>query len=131
VKRPTVGFTLVEVLVAVTVLGIGIVALAGSSALVTRMIGRGQMATRAAQVASQRLEKLRMYALSTSPRCTSGNFANGTAAAGVAGGSGVSGVSESWTIDVSGRERTITETVTYKTAKGRNKSESFTTVLEC
>jgi prepilin-type N-terminal cleavage/methylation domain-containing protein len=131
VKRPTVGFTLVEVLVAVTVLGIGLVALASSSALVTRMIGRGQMATRAAGVASQRLEKLRMYALSTSPRCTSASFAAGAAAAGAAGGSGVSGVSEVWAIAVAGKERTITETVTYKTAKGQTKSETFTTVLEC
>lgn len=129
-KRSTAGFTLVEVLVAVTVLGVGLVALAGSSALVTRMIGRGQMATRAGEVASRRLEMLRMYALSTSPRCTSGSFVAGTTAAGDVG-IGVSGVSESWTITANGTERTITETVSYRTAKGQTKSESFTTVIKC
>lgn len=127
-KPANAGFTLVELLVAMTVLGVGIVAMAGSSALVTRMIGRGQMATRAAGIASRRLEMLRMYALSTSPRCTSGNFANGTAAAGT---NGVSGVSESWIIVANGKERTITETVSYKTSKGQTRSESVTTVLAC
>ena len=39
------GFTLVEVLIAVIVLGIGVTALVGSSALVTRMVGRGKSET--------------------------------------------------------------------------------------
>jgi len=128
VKRTANGFTLIEVLVAITVLGVGVTALAGSSAAVTRMIGRGQMSTRASEVASQRIEKLRMYALSTSPRCTSANFAAGTA---VAGAAGVSGVSESWTIVANGDERTITETVTYKTARGQTHSDVLTTVIGC
>src|SRR6185312_8189350 len=105
-KRSRAGFTIVEVLVAVTVLGVGITALVGSSAMVTRMIGRGQKATRAAQVASQRLEKLRLLAYSTNPKCTA--LANGNAAAGTMG---VSGVSESWTVAFIWNDRVITETV--------------------
>ena len=50
------GFTLIEVLVAVTIMAVGVVALAGSSATVTRMIGRGKIDTRAAQLATQQLE---------------------------------------------------------------------------
>jgi prepilin-type N-terminal cleavage/methylation domain-containing protein len=128
VTRDTRGFTLVEVLLAVTVLGIGIVALAGSSALVTRMVGRGAITTRAAEVGSRRLEMLRMYALSTSPKCTSGSFANGTAAAGSAG---VSGVSEAWTVAGAGTEKTVTVTVTYSTGRNQTKTASFTTIIEC
>ena len=48
-KQSSAGFSLVEVLVAIVVLGIGIVAMVGSSAMVTRMIGRGKVETRAAQ----------------------------------------------------------------------------------
>jgi prepilin-type N-terminal cleavage/methylation domain-containing protein len=128
VKRSTGGFTLVEVLVAVTILGVGIIGLVGSSAMVTRMIGRGQKATRAAQVASQRLEKLRLLAYSTNPKCTAGGFANGTAAAGTMG---VSGVSEAWTIVATGKQRTITEIVSYKTARGQTHSETLKTAIEC
>ncbi|HET6345602.1 MAG TPA: prepilin-type N-terminal cleavage/methylation domain-containing protein, partial [Myxococcota bacterium] len=69
-RQARAGFTLVEVLVAVVVLGIGVLALVGSSAMVTRMIGRGQMGTRAAQVASKRLDSLRIVAYATTPRCT-------------------------------------------------------------
>jgi prepilin-type N-terminal cleavage/methylation domain-containing protein len=126
VKRSRAGFTIVEVLVAVTVLGVGITALVGSSAMVTRMIGRGQKATRAAQIASQRLEKLRLIAYSTSPKCTA--LANGNAAA---GSMGVSGVSETWVVVANGKQRTITETVSYKTALGQTHNEVLTTVIEC
>jgi prepilin-type N-terminal cleavage/methylation domain-containing protein len=53
------GFTLVEVVVAILVLTIGLLGLAGSAVLVSRMIARGQRA--AAQVAfvARRLEMLR------------------------------------------------------------------------
>ncbi len=125
-KRATAGFTLVEILVAVVVLGVGITALAGSSALVTRMIGRGQRATRAAEVAAQRLEKLRLYANATTPRCTHAQFA--------AGGPAVSpyGVTETWTIAVTGaKTRTLTETVSYPTVKGQTHTDVLTTIIQC
>lgn len=127
-KRSTGGFTMVEVLVAITVLGVGITALAGSAALVTRMIGRGQKATVAAQVAVQRLDKLRLLAYSTSPKCTNAGFANGSRTSTQIG---VAGVSESWAIQANGKERTITETVTYKAVRGQTRNEVFTTVIEC
>ena len=64
------GFTLIEVLVAVTVLGIGILGLVGSSAMVTRMIGRGRTDTMAADVLTSRADQLRRIAASTTPPCT-------------------------------------------------------------
>jgi prepilin-type N-terminal cleavage/methylation domain-containing protein len=126
VKRSTAGFTLVEVLIAVMMLGVGIVALAGSSALVTRMIGRGQMATRASQVAARRLETLRLVAYSTTPKCTA--IANGNAI-------NLNGVSESWVITPNitpnGSSRTITVNVTYNTGRGGTHTDALTTVIEC
>lgn len=56
------GFTLVEVVVAIIVLTIGLLALVSSSALVTRMIARGERTAAMASFASQRLEKLRTTA---------------------------------------------------------------------
>ena len=44
------GFTIVEALIAAMVLSVGILALVGSSALASRMLGRGATATRAARV---------------------------------------------------------------------------------
>src|SRR2546426_12757936 len=53
------GFTIVEVIVAIMVLTVGLLALVTSAALVTRMIGRGQRSAVAAQYAQRRLEMLR------------------------------------------------------------------------
>ena len=117
------GFTLVEVLMAVVVLGIGVVALAGSSATVSRMIGRGQHETRAAQVASRRIETLRAAALSTTPRCTAGAFASG-------GPTVTDRVTESWVVPAVGTLRTVTVTVTHGTARGSH-TDILTTTIEC
>jgi prepilin-type N-terminal cleavage/methylation domain-containing protein len=123
VKLSSSGLTLVEVLVAVVVLAIGIVALAGGSALVTRMIGRGKVETRAAQTASRRVEMLRLAAYSTTPRCTSPAFASGGP---VIDG----GVSESWVVSAAGKVRRVEVTVTYLTVRGP-RSASVETGIGC
>ena len=122
-KRSSAGFSLVEVLVAIVVLGVGIVALVGSSAMVTRMIGRGKVETRAAQVASGRLETLRMAAYSTSPRCTAVGFANG-------GPVTTSNVTESWVVPTVGKVRSVQVNVTYRTVQG-TRTASLQTRIEC
>ncbi len=116
------GFTLVEVLVAVMVLSVGITALVGSSALVTRMVGRGATETRAAEVAQQRLDNLRLAAYSTTTRCTSGNFASG-------GPVTVNGIRERWIVGA-GSVRQVTDTVTHRTARGTH-TDVLTTFIKC
>jgi prepilin-type N-terminal cleavage/methylation domain-containing protein len=123
VKRVDSGFTLVEVMVAIVVMTIGLIALAGSSAMVTRMIGRGKVETLVAQAASQRLELLRTAAYSTSPRCTSAGFANG-------GPVDVNGRTESWTVANVGRVRNVQVTITYRTARGP-RTVTLQTRIEC
>ena len=56
------GYTIVEVVVAIIILTIGILALASGSALVTRMISRGGRTAAMAAFAAQRLEQLRVTA---------------------------------------------------------------------
>lgn len=53
------GFTLLEVLVALIVLGTGILGLSANAALVLRLVGDGSRLTVAATVATARLEQLR------------------------------------------------------------------------
>ncbi len=122
-KRSDSGFTLVEVMVAIVVMTIGLIALAGSSAMVTRMIGRGKVETRIAQAASQRLEVLRTAAYSTSPRCTSAAFANG-------GPVTTDGRTESWTVAAAGRVRNVQVNITYRTARG-SRTATLQTRIEC
>jgi len=121
------GFTLIEVMLAVVLLTIGVMALVGSSALVTRMIGKGKESTLAVQVATARFEKLRNIAASTTPPCTAAAFASGNAPA-VAG----VGVSETWVVGaapVTGTGRNVTVTVAYRDNRGTVTDTRTTTFL--
>jgi Tfp pilus assembly protein PilV len=101
----------VEVLVALVILGIGILALSGSSSMITRMIGRGKAETHAAMVASRRVEMLRRVAHSSTPRCSAPEFASG-------GPIIEDGLTQSWTVAPAGAVRRVRVTVTYLTVRG-------------
>jgi hypothetical protein len=82
------GFTIVESLIAALLLSLGILALVGSAALASRMVGRGGVSTRAAFAAASRMEWLRRVAASSVPACTSPEWRSGSA--------GGPGLAESW-----------------------------------
>jgi len=130
VTRNERGFTVVEVLIAVIVLGVGITALVGSAAMVTRMVGRGQSETRAAETANRRLESLRLLAWSTTPRCNAGGFNSGGPV------TTPNGIRERWIVSVAvvssggARVGTITDTVTHRTARGTH-TDVLSTRVEC
>ena len=111
VHRLRAGMTLIEALVALIVLSIGILALSGSSSLITRMIGRGKAETHAAMAASRRVEMLRQAAQSSTPRCTAPEFASG-------GPVLEDGLTQSWTVPSAGSIRRVRVTVSYLTVRG-------------
>ncbi len=109
------GFTLVEVLVAMLILTIGIIALIGSSALVTRMITQGQIFSEASALAAQRIETLR------SGGC-----------AGMGSGTAVDGpYALSWTVVpiADGKVQRVELTVTMPTRRGTTDRVFATAVL--
>jgi prepilin-type N-terminal cleavage/methylation domain-containing protein len=111
VRQTRTGVTLVEVLIAIVVLGIGILALAGSSGLATRMIGSGRMETLAAVRAASRIELLRAAANSTTPHCQGPSFSSS--------GPVLSGaLAESWAVAPSGSLRGVRVIVSYRTVHG-------------
>jgi prepilin-type N-terminal cleavage/methylation domain-containing protein len=111
VRQTATGVTLVEVLIAIVVLGIGILALSGSSALATRMIGRGKAETLAAMRAASRLELLRAAANSTTPHCQAPDFSSGGPVLSDA-------LAESWMVAPAGSLRSVRVTVSYRTVQG-------------
>lgn len=123
-RNDSSGFTLVEVMIAVVMLSVGVVALAGSSGMVTRMIGRGKIETRAAQAALRRAEALRLAAYSTTPRCTAGGFASGGPL------TGADNVTETWVVAVAGNVATVQVTVTHAAGRGTH-TDVLTTRIEC
>jgi prepilin-type N-terminal cleavage/methylation domain-containing protein len=120
------GFTIVELMVAVLVLGLGITALVGSSALATRQIGRGRIVTIANEVATRRLEMLRLAArpIGGGAVCTQAGFASSASPV------TSRGVTESWTIAGAGKERTATVTVSYP-RQGGTSTITLSTIIGC
>ena len=122
-KQVRAGFTLIEILIAIVVLSVGVLALTGTSATVNRMIGRGKVETHAALLASRRVEQLRLAAASTSPRCASPAFTAG-------GPVWQDGLRQSWTVDPAGKLRQVRVTVSYLTIRGA-RSAVLETSIQC
>lgn len=115
------GFTIIEVLVAVVILGIGVVALVSSSASTTRMIGRGRHATRGVQAAAERMETLRARAYSTTPDCTA--LTSGT-------DSTYHGIVTTWTVSGTGNQRVLQVIAGYQVPGGQ-KADTLLTIVRC
>jgi type II secretion system protein I len=95
------GFTLIEVLIAIGILSVGILALLQTAASITVMLREGRLRTMASAIAASRVDNLRLAAVSTTPTCAS-----------VTSGSATSlQRTETWTIAGTGRSRTVTATV--------------------
>ncbi|GAC1690647.1 MAG: hypothetical protein NVS9B3_09240 [Gemmatimonadaceae bacterium] len=108
------GFTLVEILVAITVLTVGLLALVATSAVLMRGMTGAAAQSRAAVVAFSRIEQMR------SVPCSS--MAAGTASA--------NGVSERWTVADSGRAKFIVDTVSFNVGP-TVKQRSYRSMIAC
>jgi prepilin-type N-terminal cleavage/methylation domain-containing protein len=116
------GFTIIEVMIAIVVLGVGVMALVGSSAMVTRMIGAGRTSTEVVEIANSRVEHLRRAAYSTSPPCTHAQFVGGDTTG--------TGYTEKWTITTQANSiSVITDSVVYRTTRGARPFVLTTSIL--
>ena len=127
VRRCERGFTVLEVMIAALVLAIGVQALVGSSALVTRQVGRGRILTVANELARRKLDSLRVIAATadgTGRRCTDAGFASG-------GPATERSVTHSWTVTSSGTSaREVRVTAAYPVPGGRS-SLTLSTLILC
>jgi type IV pilus assembly protein PilV len=110
--RAKQGFTVVEVMIAMLVLSIGILGMAGTATMVQRNLGTAQQQSLAAFAAQARFEQLR------SINCLT-----------IAGGSATTRtVSEVWVKKDTARTVILTDTVTFKTRYGQRSQVYWTTV---
>lgn len=131
------GFTIIEILVSIIVLTVGVLALLGSQALVTRMIAQGDRDTQATQVAVSRMERLRQFSRAGATRCSSAQLAAGSNGptyypSGATASNAT--VTETWTVGPAGvagtAKRLVTVTVVYRTGTG-TRTSTFTTTIGC
>lgn len=109
------GFTLVELIVAMLMLTIGLLGLAGVGAVVLKQMKGGTHQTIAASIAQSRFEQF-----------------EGDACSSIVGGTAtVRGMSETWTVAAVGlRAKTVRDTVTFAASNGTRKV-GIHTVVAC
>ena len=108
------GFTVVEILVAIVILAIGLLVLAGGSVVVTRNLTNSRMAMLATARAEAKLDELRAIAASTTPACGSVDFASSVSA------QTIGKLTLSWTITpTAGAERQVRVRTEYTLPSGR------------
>lgn len=113
--RDRAGFTLVELIVAMLMLTIGLLGLAGVGAVVLKQMKGGTYQTIAASIAQSRFEQL-----------------EGDPCASIVSGSATSrGMTEKWTVTTLGpRAKTVHDTVTFAGSSG-TKKVGIHTVVSC
>ncbi len=109
------GFTLVELMVAIVLLSVGVLGLASTSVMVTRMVGNGARYTIVGHVAQARFEALRAV------DCTT-----------LAGGSATArgGIMEAWSVVQQPRAVVVTDSLSY-TIRGVAKSQVYQSMIPC
>ena len=112
--RPRHGFTVIEMIIAIMVMSVGILGLAGTARYVAMQMGNGSTQTVAATFATKVADSL------SARRC----------AAIVGGTQTKRGVTITWTVADSTRTKWVTEQVQYKTKSGP-KTLNYLTVIQC
>lgn len=109
------GFTIIEMVVALLIMVVGVLGLAGTASVVSSMVGEGAQQSLVATVVHNRFEVIR------SLQCGA-----------VAGGSATTrGIAESWSLTPAGSSMLdLVDSVTYARRRGR-KSSSFRSYVTC
>jgi prepilin-type N-terminal cleavage/methylation domain-containing protein len=119
------GFSLVEVLVAIVVLSVGMMMLAGGSLFVTRDLVRSRQATVASGLAQAQMDDLRARAAATVPRCLSAQFTSSVSP------STTSGVTISWVVPATGVNRVVRVITSYNLGRGRVRADTLAANVAC
>jgi len=112
--RPRRGFTVIEMIIAIIVMAIGVMGLAGTARYVAMQMGNGRTQTIAATFATKVADSL------SARRCSS-----------IVGGTQTKrGVTITWTVADSTKTKWVTESVQYRTKSGA-KTVIYLTVIQC
>ena len=116
------GFTIVEVIVAIIVLTVGLLGLVTTSALVTRMIARGNRSSIAATFANKRLEMLKVTGCASQAGGRDTLYAQ----------SGVAVATNAWGFTNAGNNHwSVVDTLKSLTTKGSWRTDYLETQVSC
>jgi type IV pilus assembly protein PilV len=121
-RRPRDGFTLAEIIVAIVILTIGLLAMASTSGAVARQMTGARRQTVAATIAQSRFDSL------TSVRCAALAPASGTTSTTTSGSSTRGGVTETWTVTDGDDIKNITVRISFP---GLSSPLVYQSILPC
>ena len=125
--RRTAGFTIPEVLVAVVILSVGILAMIGTSAATQKMIGRARRTTTATQISEGVIDSLRLKSNEDLQACAQ-LAANTT-------GYTLQGVLVKWEVDArvaaGNTGYRVVRVIAQYNAVGRTFRDTLTTMIKC
>ncbi|HZI20859.1 MAG TPA: hypothetical protein VFD76_00035 [Gemmatimonadales bacterium] len=113
-RTPEGGYMLVELLVAVVIFSVGLLAMAGTASVILTSLTSTQSRTIAASVAESRFERIRTTAC----------------AARAAGSATTRGIVETWRLDRLARADDVTVAVTFL-SNHQNRTETFRSFMPC
>lgn len=108
------GYTLVEMLVAIMLFTVGLLAMAGTASLITMTLAGSRTRSVAAAIAESRFDRLRAQ----------------TCSAHASGSSVTRGIREDWTVQPLTRANDVTVVVTIVSNR-RKQTQSFRTSIQC
>jgi prepilin-type N-terminal cleavage/methylation domain-containing protein len=109
------GFTIVEMLIAVMIFSVGLLALAGTASVIMTSLTSTQSRTIATSVAESRFERLGAVSCASRP---------------LSGSAVTRGIQEAWSVDRLARADDVTVAVTFLSSR-RAKTETFRSFLPC
>ena len=119
------GFTIVELLVAIVILTIGVLAIGSGAMSSTRNLHRSRLATLAATQAQGKMDELLSYAAATTMPCTAGNFISSVSPV------TTNQVALSWTVPASGALRTVRVFARYRLANTGLRTDTLLATVAC
>ena len=124
-RRDTRGFTIVELLVAIVILTIGVLAIGSGAMASTRNLHRSRLATVAATQAQGKMDELLSYAAATTIPCSASNFASSVSPI------TSSQVALSWNVPTSGTLRTVRVFARYRLAGTGLRTDTIVASVAC
>lgn len=124
-RKSTRGFTIVELIVAIVILSIGVLAIGSGAMMSTRNLHRSRLATVAATQAQGKMDELISYAAATSTPCAATNFVSSVSPI------TTSQVTLSWNVPATGALRTVRVFARYRLAGSGLRTDTLVASVAC
>lgn len=124
-RRDSRGFTIVELLVAIVILTIGVLAIGSGAMASTRNLHRSRLATVAATQAQGKMDELLSHAAAAVPACTDSDFTSSVTPV------TTNQVSLSWSVPATGSLRTVRVFARYRLAGTGLRTDTLVASVAC